>query len=158
AVTRVMARITGPQCVTGVDGSAERLDQARALADDPQLGITFVQGTAHALPLADNCSVYTHSRMLFQYLTHPAEGLAEMIRLTQPGGQIVLIDLDGQIDQLYPMNDLLRRDLRDALQILSTLGFDPHVGRKLTTLCAHAGLERIQTWVEPYQVYVRGRL
>lgn len=157
-VTRLMALRAGVSMVTGVDASEARVDQARALAADSHLGIAYLCGTAQSLPLDDNTMDYTHARMLFQYLADPRQVLDELIRVTRPGGSIVLIDLDGQLTQLHPMEDTLRADLEEALRILRTDGFDPYVGRKLYGWCVAAGLTDLQVWIEPYQLYTGGRL
>jgi ubiquinone/menaquinone biosynthesis C-methylase UbiE len=158
AATRVMAKIAGPGLVTGVDFNPARLEQARILAERAGVAIDFARAAADALPFADAGFDYTHARMLFQYLAEPEAALAELVRVTRPGGTIVLIDLDGQLEQLYPMPQQVAEDLQEALRILGARGFDPHVGRKLATLCAHAGLSRIRTWIEPYQMYSGGAL
>lgn len=158
AVTRLMAKIAGPGLVTGFDMSEERLGRARELAQSLNLGITFTQAPAHHLPPADGTFDYTHSRMLFQYLPNPQEVLAEMVRVTRPGGSVVVVDLDGQIEQLEPMHDLLRHDVTDAIRTLSAGGFDPRVGRKLQRWFVGAGLVDVTTRAETYQVYSGGQL
>ncbi len=158
AVTRVMAKIAGQGMATGVDLSQSRLDQARSRAASDHLEIEFVCGKAQALPFADATFDYVHARMLFQYLEQPENVLDEMIRVTKPGGRVVLIDLDGQLNQLYPLPSAVSEDLNEALRLLGEQGFDPSVGRKLLTMCTHAGLTSLRTWVEPYQVYQNGHL
>ena len=158
AVARVMARIAGQGLVAGVDLSQPRLDQARFRAEADHLDIAFVRGAAESLPFADATFDYVHARMLFQYLDEPQRALSEMARVTKPGGSIVLIDLDGQLSQLYPLPEHVAADLNEALRVLGEQGFDPEVGRKLPAMCARAGLTVLNTWVEPYQVYQRGQL
>lgn len=158
AVTRIMAHIAGPGCVTGVDRSASRLDEARTRASDAQCDVQFVEGAADALPFADQVFAFTHARMVFQYLRQPARVLDEMKRVTQPGGQVVVVDLDGQIEALHPVPEDVRHDLDTALQLLRGTGFDPQVGRKLVGYFHQAQFEGIQAYVEPYQVYTGGDL
>lgn len=158
AVTRVMAHIAGPGRVTGVDASAARLEEARERASAARCDVEFVEGVAQALPFADATFALTHARMVFQYLQDPLSALEEMKRVTQPGGKIVVVDLDGQIDALQPLPDDVRHDLDTALHLLRKTGFDPYVGRKLFGYFHQARLEQIQTQVEPYQVYAGGNL
>lgn len=156
AVTRVMAKIAGPGRITGLDMSAERLTSARLFAQREHVDVTFAQGTADALPFPSASFDYTHARFLFEYLPKHGEVLGEMIRVTRPGGYVVVADLDGQIDGLYPMDEGLRQDVDDALSLLSAHGFDPRVGRKLYTLFTAAGLRQLKVRVVPYQVYSGG--
>jgi SAM-dependent methyltransferase len=158
AVTRIMADIAGAGCVTGIDMSQDRIEQAQEAAAGAGIDLSFIVAEANDLPFEDGHFDYVHARMLFEYLPDPARTLAELVRVTKPGGAVVLIDLDGQLEQLSPMPDAVGRDLQDALRILATTGFNPRVGRTLPTLCTQAGLAPVRTWVEPYQVYQNGQL
>lgn len=158
AVTRVMAQIAGNGRVTGVDASAARVEEARQRAAAAGCDIQFVKGVGHALPFADHEFAFTHARMVFQYLPDPLRVLAEMKRVTQPGGRVVVIDLDGQIEGLYPLPADVRDDLDAALVILRATGFDPHVGRKMFGYFHSLELRQIRTVVEPYQLYAGGEL
>ena len=153
AVTRVMAKITGPGHAVGVDMSRSRVAQARMLAARERVGVEFTEGTAEHLPFADESFGFTHARFLFEYLVDPRTVLAEMRRVTRPGGWVVVTDLDGQIDSLYPMGPQLADDVHEALRLLGAIGFDPQVGRKLRYWFGGAGLEDVSAWVTPYQVY-----
>jgi ubiquinone/menaquinone biosynthesis C-methylase UbiE len=156
AVTRVMTTIVGPGRVVGVDYSPARLAEARTLAGQQGLEIEFVEGAATRLPLPDAGFDYTWSRFLFAYLPAPAQALTEMVRVTRPGGSVVVGDLDGQIAQLHPLSTALRAELGEALRVLGAMGFDPWVGRKLHGWFYQAGLRDITVHVLPYQVYTGG--
>lgn len=153
AVARVMASIAGPGLVTAFDASAARLEQGRQLAERDGLSLDFVRGDVLALPFAGATFDLTWARFLFEYLAQPRQALAEMIRVTRPGGAVVVADLDGQLDQLYPLDDAVTLDLREGLRLLEETGFDRHVGRKLHYWLYAAGLRDIAIEVEPYQVY-----
>jgi len=156
AVTRVMAKIAGNACVTGLDMSTARLEQARILAQRDGVEVDFVQGEVQELPFPDDAFKFTHARFLFQYLSEPQAALREMVRVTRPNGSVVVADLDGQITRLYPMDETLSKDVRDALRMLAEYGFDPHVGRKLFRWFREAGMVNVKVTVEPYQVYYGG--
>ncbi len=82
--------------VIGVDGSARMLEAAREnlrkdeTADESR--VDFRQGDAHALPLEDGEVDAAFAHMVLQYLSAPADALAEMHRVTRPGGTIVVVD------------------------------------------------------------------
>jgi ubiquinone/menaquinone biosynthesis C-methylase UbiE len=156
AVTRVMATMATPGRVTGVDMSAGRLTQARRLASERGLEIEFVEGEAIQLPLPSATFDYTWSRFLFEYLPDPERALAELVRVTRPGGLITVGDLDGQIEQFYPLDPAVEMDLRDGLRLLGETGFDPHTGRKPYHWFYRAGLRDIAVHALPYQVYCGG--
>ena len=108
---------------------------------------------SRALPIPDASLDFVWSRFLFQYLKQPPRALQEMIRVTRPGGIVAVADLDGQLEQFYPLDRSLQRDVATALRILGTTGLDTRIGRKLYTMFYAAGLERIRVTAAPYQLY-----
>ncbi len=153
AVTRVMAELAAPGRVTGVDISRSRLTQARQLATEQGLAIDFMEGDALHLSLPSAAFDYTWTRFLFEYLSDPEQALAELIRVTRPGGIVAVADLDGQLDQHFPIDGALERTIQEGLRLLGETGFDPRVGRKLYHWCYQAGLRDIVVQALPYQVY-----
>jgi ubiquinone/menaquinone biosynthesis C-methylase UbiE len=156
AVTRVMASIAAPGCVMGVDISASRLEQARKFAAAGGLDVQFIEGDAQRLPLPSSSFDYTWSRFLFEYLPEPQRALAELARVTRPGGTVVVADLDGQLERFYPLESSVEADLLEALRLLGEANFDPWVGRKLYHWFYRANLRDISVRVLPYQVYAGG--
>jgi ubiquinone/menaquinone biosynthesis C-methylase UbiE len=156
SITRMMARIVGSHLVTGVDASEDRLAYARLQAGYDRLDVDFKRGSAEELPFPDGHFDYTHARFLFQYLEQPEKVLREMVRVTRPGGRVVVADLDNQLDALYPVGADLRDQLHQALLILAKQGFDPLVGRKLYKMFRDADLRDVRIWVEPHQLYYGG--
>jgi ubiquinone/menaquinone biosynthesis C-methylase UbiE len=156
AVTRVMTTIVGPGRVVGVDGSPARLAEARTLAGQRGLEIEFVEGAATRLPLPDAGFDYTWSRFLFAHVAAPAQVLAELVRVTRPGGSVVVGALDGQIAQFHPLSTALQAELSEAVRVLGAIGFDPWAGRKLYGWFYQAGLQDITVHVLPHHVYVGG--
>jgi len=153
AVTRVMAKVSSPARATGVDQSPDRLAEARRLAEQHRLDIEFIEGDAFHLPFARGHFDFAWSRFLLQYLPHPERAVAELVRVTRPGGIVTVADLDGQIEQFHPLAKSMRRDLDEVLRLLSQTGFDPRLGRKLHHMFLGAGLRNLRVRVTPYQVY-----
>jgi ubiquinone/menaquinone biosynthesis C-methylase UbiE len=156
AVTRVMASIAAPGRVVGVDNSVSRLEQARKLAGAGGLDMQFIEGDARRLPLPSSSFDYAWSRFLFEYLPEPERALAELVRVTRPGGIVVVADLDGQLERFYPLEGFVEADLLEALRLLGEANFDPWVGRKLYHWFYCANLRHISVRVLPYQVYAGG--
>ena len=75
--------------VVGVDASATMVEEARrrGLRD-------ALVGDAHALPFTDASFDGSWSDRTFQHLADPPGALAELARVTKPGGRIVLADPD----------------------------------------------------------------
>lgn len=156
AVTRVMASIAGPGRVLGIDASDVRLSQASALAEKAGLALAFARGDACRLGLPDAAFDFSWSRFLFEYLPAPERALAEMVRVTRPGGIVAVADLDGQMQTFHPLDAVERARLTRLLAAVRATGFDPDVGRKLYGWFHATGLSDIRVHVRPHQVYAGG--
>lgn len=79
--------------VTGVDLTPAMLEQARLLA--AQLGLTNLswrEGDIETLPFPDASFTVVLSRYAFHHFLNPGVVLAEMKRVCQPGGRILIVD------------------------------------------------------------------
>jgi SAM-dependent methyltransferase len=88
--------------VVGIDLVPELLDAARGAAPP---NATFVEGDAAALPFEDFSFDLTCSRRTLHHVSRPELAVAEMARVTRPGGR-VFVD-----DQLAPMDPLAAFEL-----------------------------------------------
>jgi len=156
AVTRVMTGAGGARLAVGIDRSPARIAAARDLARLAWVPTGFAVGEVTRLPVASASFDFAWSRFVFEYLPDPTAALAEMVRVTKPGGIVAVADLDGQISGFYPLDAEVRRGLDRCLLELAATGFDPDVGRKLYSWFAAAGLTGIRVDVRPYQVYAGG--
>ena len=75
---------------TGVDGSAPLVEQARRRAAAAGLAARFLQGDAGSLPLLDGAFDAAVSAFGVIFAPDPARALAEMVRVTRPGGVVAL--------------------------------------------------------------------
>lgn len=94
--------------VAGVDSSARMVEEAR------RRGMReAVVADAHALPFADASFDGAWADRTFQHLADPETALAELVRVTRPGGRIVVADPDYDT-QVVDVADreLARRVLR----------------------------------------------
>jgi SAM-dependent methyltransferase len=80
--------------VTGVDLSAAFLDEGRRRASAAGLDVAFEQGDAAQLPVPDAAADVTRAERVLIYLDDPDRALAEMVRVTRPGGRIAIIEPD----------------------------------------------------------------
>ena len=85
--------------VTGFDATDAFLELARAEAAQRKLdNVTFQQGDAESLPFADGSFDVVTCRAAFHHFPRPERVLAEMARVTAPGGRILVADLLGHED------------------------------------------------------------
>jgi SAM-dependent methyltransferase len=95
-VTRMLAEMVGPTGhVTGIDASAEQVEQAGKLCEAAGLrNVSFVEGDACATALPRNSFDLVYCRFLLLHLPDPASCLREMRDVLKPGGILVVEDGD----------------------------------------------------------------
>jgi ubiquinone/menaquinone biosynthesis C-methylase UbiE len=111
--TLALAAIVGPGGhVVGVDFDPQMVVLAEARTREAGLvpTVTHQVGDAMALPFPDDTFDACRSERVFQHLPDPAGALAEMVRVTRPGGRIVVFDTDHSSRTLdTPERDVWRR-------------------------------------------------
>ena len=75
---------------TGVDASAPLVEQARERAAAAGLEARFLEGDAGSLPVPDGAFDAAASAFGVIFAPDPARALAEMLRVTRPGGLVAL--------------------------------------------------------------------
>jgi SAM-dependent methyltransferase len=107
---RLLARST--RAVVALDATPAMLDEGRAAAAAEGLrNIVFMCGDATALPFTDASFDVVVTRFAVHHLEDPAGLVAEMLRCTRPGGQLVVADLVADAEHAETQNRLER--LRD---------------------------------------------
>jgi ubiquinone/menaquinone biosynthesis C-methylase UbiE len=113
AVTRTLARRVAPGGIAvGVDTSAALLKVARELADQAGLGtmIEFKEGDCRALSFPDASFDAVVAATTLSHVPDPRRALAEMVRVTRPGGRVGVFDVDGDMTLFaHPERELTRR-------------------------------------------------
>lgn len=128
-----------PLGLYGLDINLPGLRQAQKHAPLAQL----ITANALRLPYASASFDITFCHFLLLWVKDPQTALAEMRRVTRPGGYVVALaepDYGGRID--YP--DALAPLGRLQARALANQGADPLLGRKLSGLLNNAGLESVQ--------------
>jgi CRP-like cAMP-binding protein/SAM-dependent methyltransferase len=133
-----------PGCsVVGVEPEPALRQTALALAE--RQGVVercrFVEGTAQRIPLDDDSVDFSYARLLFQHLDDPAAALAELRRVTRPGGIVCVMDADDGSILIHPPVPRWGELEQAIREVQASMGGDRLVGRKLRGLLAQAGLE-----------------
>lgn len=89
-----MAAFVGTGHVFGVDNSQEMIATAKTNAAPLNLPVTFQQGTIYQLDFEDNFFDRCRADKTFQHLADPRAALEELIRVTKPGGKIIIAEPD----------------------------------------------------------------
>jgi len=146
AVTRTLARRVAPGGrAVGIDASPALLEVARELADKAGLGgwIEFKAGDCRALPFSDASFDAVLAATTLSHVPDPGRGLAEMVRVTRPGGRIGVFDIDGDLTLIaHPDRELTRR----IVAAYSDLGWvNGWFVRGLPSLLAGLGIVNVRT-------------
>jgi ArsR family transcriptional regulator len=92
SLTFELARFAGK--VIGIDLSQEMLRRARAAARERDLNnVEFRHGDALELPLKPRTVDAAFCVMVLHFLPDPQRAIAELCRVTRPGGAVILVDL-----------------------------------------------------------------
>lgn len=129
--------------VVGVDFDREMLSRAQTAVKEPGGGghLYHICSDATCLPLISNSFDSCRSERLFQHLPHPELAVSEMLRVTKPGGRVVVLDTDHgtwSVDTSY--KDIERRITRFKAE---RFGHNGYAGRQLYRLFRQAGLKDV---------------
>lgn len=136
-----LADLIGPGgSIVGIDYSQTMVDEAVRRLEGSDLPIEFEQMDACNLEFDDASFDRAISNIVFQHLPDPERALAEMVRVTKPGGLVSIFEQDWEtfiVDS--PNRDLTRR---------LTLGFtdlirNGRIGRELFGMFKRSGLEEV---------------
>ena len=148
--TITLSRLVGPEGrVVGIDADAEMVAKANERARAAGVGelVTHKVGDALSLPFEAGEFDASRSERLFEHLLHPEQVLAEMTRVTRPGGRVVVLDTDwATVSFDTPHTDLERRLARVLAEHVLNNGYS---GRQLYRLFKHQGLEDITVELVP---------
>lgn len=137
-----LAELVGPKGkVIGLDNNKSMIEKANQRSKQKQLSAQFRVGDIQRLDLADNTFDGCRADRLFMHLRDRQQALSEMIRVTRPGGRIVVIDPDWDTMIVEaPDRDLTRRIIDN---FVDQLVLNPWCGRESYKLFQQAGLENV---------------
>jgi ubiquinone/menaquinone biosynthesis C-methylase UbiE len=142
--TLALARLVGGSGqVVGVDYDEAMITEADKAAGEADVGLCVKHrhADASALPFESGEFDSCRSERLFQHLCHPEQALSEMVRVTKPGGWIVVVDTDwGSLSIDSPHVDIERRVVRAHTERCLNNGYS---GRQLYRLFRQRGLSDI---------------
>jgi len=129
----------GSRHVTGIDLTPAMIEQARDRQQAEGLtNLSWQVGDVTSLPFPDASFSVTFTRYSFHHLLDPAAVLAEMARVTRPGGRVVVVDVyTSSVEQAEAYNNVER--LRDPSHVRA-LSLE-----ELTTLFKTNRLEDVTT-------------
>ena len=135
-----LARLVGPNGqVTGIDGSETMIAEAKARlrAAPPEAIVEFRRGDAHHLDFDDLHFDGCRVDRVVQHVTDPARVLAEMVRVTSPGGRVVASEPDWGTLIVDAPDRAVSRHVLNACSDAIPNGW---IGRRLPGLLKDTGL------------------
>jgi ubiquinone/menaquinone biosynthesis C-methylase UbiE len=126
---RELARLVGPEGrAVGVDASETMIAEARRRVHGSGVHVDFEVTDARHLPFSDDTFDACRTERMLSHVPDPRAALAEMVRVTRPGGRVCALDVDLDPDG---MDDRVTRALLESMvqQVRS-----PHVGGELAQL------------------------
>lgn len=154
-ITRTIARAVPRGRAVGLDREPRYLDHARRrAAADGLANAKFVQGNLLDLPFDEGQFDLVWSKHVLQWIAEPARALAQMVRVTRPGGRVLAANFDGFLLQHHPQDAALQQDTQRWFDAARThMGFDNWLGRKLPALFKQAGLQDIRVETMPDRAF-----
>ncbi|WP_257463282.1 methyltransferase domain-containing protein [Archangium lipolyticum] len=151
-ISGMIADLVGPTGhVTGIDINPDRLAEASRL-NAQRAQTRFLKGDVRSMDLPDGAFDFTWCQFVLEYLPDRRPALAELIRVTRPGGRLVLSEIDGFGLGNWPFSPALQESCKTFIDALSQTGFDFYVGRKLFTELRQAGLVDLRVHLLPQYV------
>lgn len=139
---RKLADRVGPSGrVLGIDFSAAMVDESRRRWGDAGLPLEFQVGDAHRLELASASFDAVRADRMFQHLASPLDALRELVRVTRPGGRVVISDPDwGTYILDASPSDAVKRYQAFA----QGQAKNPWIGRQLYGMFREVGLQEVE--------------
>lgn len=146
--TREMAERVAPAGhVTGIDSSSFMVEEARSRVAGTALPLTFAQGDAERLDFADNTFDLCRCERVLQHVADPGQAISEMVRVTKPGGRVVVCDTDwAKVVASDPITQALFEFNAHSIR-------NPKIGRNLGQLFRTCGLREISVWPCSYDTF-----
>jgi SAM-dependent methyltransferase len=142
AFTELLAGRCAPAALDGIDPSAEQLAFARTRST--LQSATFQQADAMALPFADGTFDVAVMPLVIFFVPDPAKGVAEMVRVVEPGGLVAAYawDMEGGGFPYAALHDEMR-----ALDIPVPMPPSPDASRPevLLSLWRNGGVSDVGT-------------
>ena len=128
--------------VVGVDSNQYAINYCNEIAQgNGILNTKFMISDATNLDFESHIFDVSYSRFLFQHLKAASEALREMVRITKPGGLVMVEDCDLFTWLVYPKNESVSKLWHWYESIQIERGTDPEIGRKLYAMFLDEGLE-----------------
>jgi ubiquinone/menaquinone biosynthesis C-methylase UbiE len=141
--TRRLAALVAPSGeAVGIDASEAMITVARQRGESSGVPVSFHVGDAMELDLPTDSFDAVRCERLLIHVPDPAVVLDEMVRVTRPGGRIIVIDVDFDLLTI-DLPDLDRDLLRRAVHAMTDAMSVGQIGRQLPRRFREAKLDDV---------------
>jgi len=138
---RGLARLVVPGGeVVGIDSSEAMVAEATRRAEGTGLPVAFRRGDAHHLEFADGAFDGCRVRRVLTHLAEPQRAVAEMARVTRPGGRVVAYEADWET---FVLDAADRAVTRAVVHLRCDHIRNGWMGRQLPRLFKRAGMTEV---------------
>jgi ubiquinone/menaquinone biosynthesis C-methylase UbiE len=143
-ITADLAALVAPGRVTAVEATPAALELTRAEIERRGLSnVDLAVGDVHALDFPDGAFDVVHAHQVLQHVADPVKALAEMRRVTKPGGVVAARDGDYAAFTWFPLLPELDEWLALYRRVARANGGEPDAGRRLLSWAQAAGFTDI---------------
>ena len=152
SITADLAERVAPGRVVGLDAAAGALEAARATLRERGLSeqVELARGDVMALPFEDGSFDIVHAHQVLQHLADPVGALAEMRRVTRPGGIVAVRDAVYSAMTWYPEFEGMELWRSVYMATARANGGEPDAGGRLLAWAHRAGFTEVtasaSTW------------
>ena len=127
--------------VTAIEPVEGILETARATARERAVdNVSFEVGSVYDLAFDDDTFDVTHAHQVLQHLTDPPAAIAEMMRVTKPGGIVAVRDADYHAMSWHPQPPELDRWMEIYQSVARRNDAEPDAARHLIEWALDAGV------------------
>ena len=151
-ITADLAGRVAPGRVVGLDAASGALEAARATLAERDLpaGVELTDGDIMSLPFDDGTFDVAHAHQVLQHLSDPVGALAEMRRVTRPGGIVAVRDAVYSAMAWYPEPEGMKLWRSVYMATARANGGEPDAGGRLLAWARRAGFAEVtasaSTW------------
>lgn len=141
AFPKLAARIGAAGRIVGLDASRALIAEAHRRYDGSASPIELHAGDAHALPFHDSRFEAARADRVFLFLRDPQAAFDELVRVTKPGGRLVISESDRGTMTVDASDVGTTRALLDELTDEVPNGW---IGRRLRAMFVDRGLDDVE--------------
>ena len=152
SITADLAERVAPGRVVALDAAAGALEAARATLRERRLSeqVEVTSGDVMALPFEDTSFDVVHAHQVLQHLADPVGALAEMRRVTRPGGIVAVRDAVYSAMTWFPEPAGMEQWRSVYMATARANGGEPDAGSRLLSWARAAGFTDVtasaSTW------------